>query len=52
MIIGVTGNSGTGKTTICKIIEKNKIRGKTPLVLDADQIVKKCLQFQEVCTFT
>jgi len=41
MIIGITGNSGTGKTSICKALEKNKINGITPFVIDADKIVKK-----------
>ena len=41
MIIGITGNSGTGKTSICKALEKNKINGKTPFVIDADRVVKK-----------
>lgn len=41
MIIGITGNSGTGKTSICKALEENKINGRTPFVIDADRIVKK-----------
>ena len=41
MIIGITGNSGTGKTSICKALEENKINGKTPFVIDADRVVKK-----------
>lgn len=41
MIIGITGNSGTGKTSICKALEKNKINGIPPFVIDADKIVKK-----------
>lgn len=41
MIIGITGNSGTGKTSICKVLEKNKINETTPFVIDADKIVKK-----------
>lgn len=41
MIIGITGNSGTGKTSICKALEKNKINGIVPFVIDADKIVKK-----------
>ena len=41
MIIGITGNSGTGKTSICKALEENKINGINPLVIDADKIVKK-----------
>ena len=41
MIIGITGNSGTGKTSIGKALEKNKINGTTLLVIDADKIVRK-----------
>ena len=41
MIIGITGNSGTGKTSICNALEKNKINGETPFVIDADKIVRK-----------
>ena len=41
MIIGITGNSGTGKTSICKTLGKNKINEVTPFVIDADKIVKK-----------
>ncbi len=41
MIIGITGNSGTGKTSICKALEENKINEITPFVIDADKIVKK-----------
>ena len=41
MIIGITGNSGTGKTSICKALEENKINGITPFVIDADKIVRK-----------
>jgi len=41
MIIGITRNSGTGKTSICKTLGKNKINEVTPFVIDADKIVKK-----------
>lgn len=37
MIIGITGNSGTGKTEISKILAK-KINAK---IIDADKVVKK-----------
>ncbi|MDO5555791.1 MAG: peptidoglycan editing factor PgeF [Clostridia bacterium] len=37
MIIGVTGNSGSGKTSICKLI-KNRCDA---IIIDADEIVKK-----------
>ncbi|MBO4815407.1 MAG: peptidoglycan editing factor PgeF [Clostridia bacterium] len=40
MIVGVTGNSGTGKTLICKSILKNS-RYKTVSILDADKIAKE-----------
>lgn len=40
MIIGITGNSGTGKTSICK--EVVKIKGENQIALiDADKIVKE-----------
>ena len=50
MIIGITGNSGTGKTSICKALEENKINGTIPFVIDADKIVKKCLQSEKNIT--
>ena len=37
MIIGITGNSGSGKSEISKIISK-KINAK---IIDADEIVRK-----------
>ena len=37
MILGITGNSGSGKSKISKIISK-KINAK---IIDADKIVKK-----------
>ena len=40
MIVGITGNSGTGKTLICKSILENS-KDKTVLILDADKIVKE-----------
>ena len=40
MIIGITGNSGTGKTLICKSILENS-RNKTVSILDADKIAKE-----------
>ena len=40
MIIGITGNSGTGKTEISKILAK-KINSK---IIDADKVVKKILE--------
>ena len=40
MIIGITGNSGTGKTSICKEIIKNSTN-KTVSILDADKIAKE-----------
>lgn len=40
MIIGITGNSGTGKTSICK--EILQIKGENQITLiDADKIVKE-----------
>ena len=40
MIIGITGNSGTGKTAICKaILESSNM--KTVSILDADKIAKE-----------
>ena len=41
MIIGITGNSGTGKTTICNEIAK-QYKGKTNII-DADEISKELL---------
>lgn len=40
MIIGITGNSGTGKTSFCKAIVEN-IKNKTMSLLDADKIAKE-----------
>ncbi len=40
MIIGITGNSGTGKTSICKAILENS-KNKTVSILDADKIAKE-----------
>ena len=40
MIIGITGNSGTGKTAICKAIIENSTN-KTVSILDADKIAKE-----------
>lgn len=37
MIIGITGNSGSGKTSICKTLEKKY----DALIIDADEIVKE-----------
>lgn len=37
MIIGITGNSGSGKTSICKALE----RKYNALIIDADKIVKE-----------
>lgn len=37
MIIGITGNSGSGKTSICKALE----RKYGALIIDADEIVKE-----------
>lgn len=37
MIIGITGNSGSGKTSICKELE----RKYNALIIDADKIVKE-----------
>lgn len=40
MIIGITGNSGTGKTSICKKILQIKEKNQITLI-DADRIVKE-----------
>ncbi len=40
MIIGITGNSGTGKTALCKAILENS-NNKTVSILDADKIAKE-----------
>lgn len=37
MVIGITGNSGSGKTSICKVLE-NKYNA---FVIDADKVVKE-----------
>lgn len=42
MIIGITGNSGTGKTSLCKAIKEN-YKNKTITILDADKIAKELL---------
>lgn len=41
MIIGITGNSGAGKTSLCNEIVKNYSKGIT--ILDADKIAKELL---------
>ena len=40
MIIGITGNSGTGKTILCNKI-KESINDKTVSIFDADKIVRE-----------
>lgn len=40
MIIGITGNSGSGKTDLSKMIAK-KIKNKSVTILDADKIAKE-----------
>ena len=40
MIIGITGNSGTGKTSLCKALSK-EIKNQTVCILDADKIARE-----------
>ena len=43
MIIGITGNSGSGKSTIANILKKEIEREKEVLLIDADKIAKDLL---------
>ncbi len=46
MLIGITGNAGSGKTTASKVFEKHGF-----YVIDADKVVHKLLESEEVKEF-